>query len=187
MNGHVGVVRLLLRSGADTSVSDSSGITLGHEAAQADQLEVCCVGCSAGPGSVWLHCWGCVRHVQAYRALQEFGYTITTDSPRDVVGRHPLHAAVLNNHDRFASTLLCEVSLPRRGFWTTARLRLGTHSSMLWVLVSVTMIRGWTPMSSMPMAAHRYTTRQRKCSTTAPHVPGCVLGPRLARRLLCTG
>ncbi len=50
------------------------------------------------------------RMSQVYAALRLAGYYVHTDSSRDVVGRHALHAAVLNDHVAFAKQLLHEVS-----------------------------------------------------------------------------
>jgi hypothetical protein len=52
-----------------------------------------------------------LARVQTYRCLQGHGYAITSSSARDVVGRHPLHAAALHNCLEFAALLLDEVRL----------------------------------------------------------------------------
>ncbi len=48
---------------------------------------------------------------QILQVLERFGFRINDDTPRDIVGRHPIHYAALHGHCDFVLALLKQVRI----------------------------------------------------------------------------
>lgn len=106
MNCHAGVVELLLDADARFDIADKSGTSLWHEAAAKGHTSMLNLFLARG------------LPLDAVAALGVDAEKAGQRGPRDIIGRHPMHAAALGGHSECVDLMLnCDPSLIELPDW----------------------------------------------------------------------